>query len=816
LSSSIFQSNLFKSIQHYDPSERKLVEPENPETTTERREKIQNAISTVLSETKNGIEDDIAEAYQEFLEKVEIIDEEFADSNYGHPFSDSISKMREKFLVYNQEKQGKRDTVFKDTITAVRNFNFEKGRSKENIKILEDKLVNFAKELVQERLPSFNGKEKQQAIDIAKQIEKIAVHFGSNRIQQVADYIEIKVLQSSPVYQKFLSGVKPTFTEKEDIQSNTERINTLLTHFIPFLREEGIRLSKGEAETILKNLYDIDDLMIKAGATDEKSPIAETIQAFETFLEVSPRVRPLPERKEKEIVEEKPSQSQVSKLRAQFEKPQDSSPPITTSSKSQKNELTIEEKRERFTERIALRLEKLESLNPSQVSDLIHDLERNRGLFLEKEQEGIETLITGLKLLKNPTAFKPSTSEGAILQRWMQLLGAYGISKESYEKTFDSVQLTLVSRLRSTIKENRHSFGQVKVALDVAIPALNRAAIVERLKRAVIQEKQPKPFNQEFALNIAQVIEHLEDFKSEARAFCEKNWAKALSTFDQKTRGKTSEIVNQLGYCNLQKQMSRIEERLIETHLKKFEPKDLLDLAVTESPQEFFKLLEARKDSETKLYKQELQKEYTRVKPFLTWIRDHANYVKSVYDQGSDIDRNMNLGTCLQNSQDRHKVLLKTPWLASERIELGSTSQGRFNQAIFDQLPELIKKDPSNALKLYQKAYERVGLKITGTYPVNQKGKGQSIYEALYKEIDRLITEKGQSLFILGLSGVNTEGHAINIQFDLSKPLFRFIDDNIGVIECPNAKTFQETLSSWLELAYSDLPELDITTLATI
>ncbi|MCP5490404.1 MAG: hypothetical protein H7A42_04740 [Chlamydiales bacterium] len=720
--------------------------------------------------------------------------------------------MREKFLVYNQEKQGKRDTVFKDTVIAIRNFNFEKGRSKENIKILEDKLVNFAKELVQERLPSFNGKEKQQAIDIAKQIEKIAVHFGSNRIQQVAEYINLKILQTHPVYQSIISGTTITF-ETKDVPTVADRINGVLQHAFPFLRKESIRLSKDEAETILKNLYDIDDLMIKAGATDEKSPIAETIEAFETFLEVSPRVRPLPERKEKEIVEEKPSQSQVSKLRAQFEKPQDSSPPITTSTKSEKKELTIEEKRERFTERIAFRLEKLESLNPSQVSELIHDLERNRGLFLEKDQKGIDTLITGLKLLKDPTAFKPSTSEGAILQRWMQLLGVYGISKESYERTFDSVQLTLVSRLRNTIKENRHSFGQVKAALDAVIPSLNRAAIVERLEGAVIQEKQSKPFNQKIALNIAQVIEHLEDFKSEARAFCEKNWAKALSTFDQKTGGKTSEVVNQLGYCNLQKKMSRIEERLIEAHLKKFEPKDLLDLAVTESPQEFFKLLEARKDSETKLYEQELRKEYNRVRPFLTWIRDHATYVKSVYDQGSDIDRNMNLGTCLQNSQDRHKVLLKTPWLASDHIELGSTSKGRFNQAIFDQLPELIKKDPSNALKLYQQAYERVGLKITGTYPMNQKDKGQSIYEALHTEIGRLITEKGQSLFILGLSGVNTEGHAINIQVD---PLFRFIDDNIGVIECPDAKTFQETLSSWLELAYPDLPELDLTTLATI
>ncbi|MCB1073610.1 MAG: hypothetical protein KDK96_11015 [Chlamydiia bacterium] len=812
MSSSIFESNLFKSIQHYDPSERKLVEPEKPEATAERREKIQNAISTVLSETKNGIEDDVAEAYQEFLEKVEIIDEEFADSNYGHPFSDSISKMREKFLVYNQEKQGKRDTVFKDTVIAIRNFNFEKGRSKENIKILEDKLVNFAKELVQERLPSFNGKEKQQAIDIAEQIKKIAAHVGSNKIQQAAEYINLKILQTHPVYQSIISGTTITF-ETKDVPTVADRINGVLQHAFPFLRKESIRLSKDEVETILKNLYDIDDLMIKAGATDEKSPIAETIEAFETFLEVSPRVRPLPERKEKEIVEEKPSQSQVSKLRAQFEKPQDSSPPITTSTKSEKKELTIEEKREQFTERIALRLEKLESLNPSQVSELIHDLERNRGLFLEKDQKGIDTLITGLILLKDPTAFKPSTSEGAILQRWMQLLGVYGISKESYERTFDSVQLTLVSRLRNTIKENRHSFGQVKAALDAVIPSLNRAAIVERLEGAVIQEKQSKPFNQKIALNIAQVIEHLEDFKSEARAFCEKNWAKALSTFDQKTGGKTSEVVNQLGYCNLQKKMSRIEERLIETHLKKFEPKDLLDLAVTESPQEFFMLLEARKDSETKLYEQELRKEYNRVRPFLTWIRDHATYVKSVYDQGSDIDRNMNLGTCLQNSQDRHKVLLKTPWLASDHIELGSTSKGRFNQAIFDQLPELIKKDPSNALKLYQQAYERVGLKITGTYPMNQKDKGQSIYEALHTEIGRLITEKGQSLFILGLSGVNTEGHAINIQVD---PLFRFIDDNIGVIECPDAKTFQETLSSWLELAYPDLPELDLTTLATI
>ena len=73
--------------------------------------------------------------------------------------------------------------------------------------------------------------------------------------------------------------------------------------------------------------------------------------------------------------------------------------------------------------------------------------------------------------------------------------------------------------------------------------------------------------------------------------------------------------------------------------------------------------------------------------------------------------------------------------------------------------------------------------------------------------------DEGQSLFILGMNG-EVDGHAINIQVDLSGPIYRFIDDNIGVVECPDAITFKETLSSWLRHAYSDLPRLELRTLA--
>lgn len=232
-------------------------------------------------------------------------------------------------------------------------------------------------------------------------------------------------------------------------------------------------------------------------------------------------------------------------------------------------------------------------------------------------------------------------------------------------------------------------------------------------------------------------------------------------------------------------------------------------MAGAQSPELYGICLEKLRAAEESFYKGEVTAKYKAIQPDLKWIKEHIDYIKVVYDQGSDLNRNMGTGTCERNSEDRVKLLLKSPYTPSEKISLGSTQVGRFNQAVRDQIFAIKDSHPEEALRKLQASYERVGLKLHQIYPVPVVDK-QDPQEALCNELERIVMNEHETLFILGLSGKSSVGHAINIQVDLSKPIYRFMDDNIGTIECPDAEKFTETLSSWLRTAYPDLPKYDL------
>lgn len=826
MSSSVFESGRFQLIQNYHTSET-VCAVKDKEARDRNKEIVSGLVEQVLVETKDGITDEHADAYETFLSNVETIEGEYKELNYENPFSDSIDQMRKRLVSHKQEKK---DLAFKRMVSSVTKFDMSQTYSPSSVERMESRLEGFVNEIIDDRLSNFEESDKSNVLKVAQKIKEIGLNVKSDKIQGLADRLELAVLQSHPKYLALLSDRTIVFNDAETAQTVASQVNILVAKLSPFFRAREPHVERSEAKKLLSRLYEADDAMIKVGILDEKSPLAEAIGYLEKALKVSPRERPLPKKEKIEKEEEKsPSKSRFEEMRARFNKQPvaSSSHGIVIRSSSPKIELSDAEKRDRFALSVAKRLEGLHRMDNSELFQLRTDLHRNRDLFSGADQNGIDSLIQALDILRNPTAYRPSVEEGALLNQWRMQLGAYGITSESYQRTVEPVQRETKGRLIGIIQETGGSFNKLNIALKDTLPSLEGQAIVQRFLGAEVTQKQSKPFSREIAINFANTIQQMQAFKVESRGYLQQKWSGVLRKFDESTSGKVSPIVAQLGYCNLERQIDSIEERLNSAYLKEFGP-GLFEKATTEPSKVFLKSLEGVKVKETKLYEQHLASSYRSVRPYLKWIVDHANFIKSTYDQGSDFNRNMGTGTCERNSEDRHKLLLRTPFVPSEKIELGSSSVGRHNQVMRGVVSDLAKRIPQGkslssmsqgerliVKEVQQKLkaiYERVGLNPTGVHTVAKATKGSTPQDALWAELTRLVMDENATLFILGMDAEEGPGHAINIQVDLKAPIYRFVDDNIGVVECPDAKTFREALTSWLSTAYPELTSYDLST----
>ena len=827
MSSSVFESGRFHRIQNYHNSE-SVCAVEDKEARDRNKNIVSGLIKQVLAETKDGITDEHAGAYETFLSNVETIEGEYKKLNYENPFSDSISQMRQRLVSHKQEKK---DLAFKRMVSSISKFDMSQTYSPSTVKRMESNLEGFVNEIIDDRLSNFDESDKSNVLKVARKIKAIGEHVKSDKILVLADRLELAVLQSHPKYLALLSDRTIAFKDAEGARRIASGVNLLVVKLAPFFRAGEPHVKRSDAQKLLNRLYEADDAMIKVGILDEKSPLAEAIGHLEKALKVSPRERPLPKKEKIEKEEEEKSSGKPSfeEIRARFNKQPvaSSSQGIKIRSSSPKVELSGAERRDRFTLSVGKRLEGLHRMDNTELFQLKSDLQRNRHLFSGSDQKGLDELTKALDLLRDPRAYRPSLEESALMNQWRMQLGAYGITSESYQQTVKPVQLETKGRLIGIIQESGGSFSKLNSALNGALPSLEGQAIVQRFLRAEVTQKQSKPFSREIALNFANTIQQMQAFKVESREYLQQKWSGVLRKFDQSTKGKVSPIVAQLGYCNLERQIDSIEARLNSAYLKEFGP-ELFGKATTEPSKVFLKSLEGVKVKESELYKQHLARSYRSVRPYLKWIVDHANFIRATYDQGSDFNRNMGTGTCERNSEDRYKLLLQMPSVPSEKIALGSSSVGRHNQVLRGVVSDLAKRIPEGkslssmsegerliVKEVHQKLkaiYKRVGLNPTGVHAVAKAGKGSTPQEALWAELTRLVMDENETLFILGMDAEKGPGHAINIQVDLKAPIFRFVDDNIGVVECPDAKTFREALTSWLSTAYPDLTSYDLST----
>jgi len=802
LSTSVFDSSRFRLIQNYQSQEASCAIQDDSEASERNKKIVQGLISKVLEEASGGISEERVEAYESFLSGVEMIDGEYSSLNYGNPFSDSIAQMQERLSTYKQEKK---DTSFKSLVKAIQGFDFEKVYTSKNVEKMVPKLESFVNELIDDRLPSLSGSEQRKASEIANQIKKIGVHVESDVIGELAECLELAVLQASNVYRGLVSDQPISFDTKEAAQGAALKLNNLISKLSPLFPK--IRRSTGQK--LLERLYAADDAMIKVGILTKESPIATAIGLLETALKVPSRERPLPKKEAVVIDTPETKSSKVASLISRFQRASESTPSPIVRKPTPARILSPEEKRDRFLLKVQTQLESLHRMNGSEIYQLMTSLQENKALFSSSDQEGIDRLISALTKLRDTMAFRPSVEENMFRKHWAKLLSAYGITEDSYARTIKPVQRETKGALIRLIQENPGSFSELNRALEKALSHLETQAISQRFIGAEVKERQSKSFSSDIALNLANTIRHFEAFRHEAEDYLDNQWGRVVERSDKETNGKFSEVISHLGYCNLAKQRESICLRVTDQGMKQFMTGNLFEMAGAQSTETYGISLAKLKATEESFYMGEVTAKYRAIQPDLKWIKEHIDYIKVVYDQGSDLNRNMGTGTCERNSEDRVKLLLRSPHTPSEKISLGSTQVGRFNQAVRDQIFAIKDSHPKEALQKLQASYERVGLRLHHIYPV-PVGDKQDPQEALCNELGRIVMNENETLFILGLSGKSSVGHAINIQVDLSKPIYRFMDDNIGTVECPDAEKFTETLSSWLRTAYPDLPKYDL------
>lgn len=105
---------------------------------------------------------------------------------------------------------------------------------------------------------------------------------------------------------------------------------------------------------------------------------------------------------------------------------------------------------------------------------------------------------------------------------------------------------------------------------------------------------------------------------------------------------------------------------------------------------------------------------------------------------------------------------------------------------------------------IQNEAAHRLNLKISDNQIIITPETCQDPLTSLIHEMKKAYTSnKGKVQFVLALYGP-AGGHAINIQFDSARKIFRFIDDNLGICEFNSITDFASEFYSYMNLYYKN------------
>ncbi len=184
------------------------------------------------------------------------------------------------------------------------------------------------------------------------------------------------------------------------------------------------------------------------------------------------------------------------------------------------------------------------------------------------------------------------------------------------------------------------------------------------------------------------------------------------------------------------------------------------------------------------------------------WMQDNFEKIKLRYNQSSDIHRNQDGGTCLQNSLERVSSLIENPLIESAKIPMGSTPRGRNIRAGINLAYKKMSQENANEFQL--KTAEKFGLKSIYRVRIGNNESKSSAHSSIiemWKECGKKSGSNFQCVLIL-YNG--PDAHAFNIQTNKSAKIIRFMDDNLGVCEFNDRADFEKQFVGYLKAFYPE------------
>ncbi len=569
---------------------------------------------------------------------------------------------------------------------------------------------------------------------------------------------------------------------------------------------EAITSSSCDVEKVAKFTKNLEMLNEKFKETRQIKPLTAHIQQLNTKLS--------------HLIPKSSPNTNVSQLLVQFETASKSNSVISSKIMTPKkpSEASKEPIVETITKRFQNGISKLDINSPTFSQDLVliqNALKKlkEKGQISENESTIIEEALTSLKQGYSTHV------EDSFLYNLAASYPTLGLKMDEYENCKKKVSGEARSELLKFVKVNCKSLATLAKCLLPFIEQANEKLSKSLVSRFLTEEqKNHTIFDKNFIDNFPALCDAYARFQIMIKDILPNEINKIEKGYDLQSGGLFSPLVKHYSYMNLHanipvistscekrfiksiglKKINEMDPNLIDGHLKKYLT------WVNKVPAEEFQNLYVG-----------------NFKAHHEWLAAHAQHIKKAYNQGDDKEIPGN-GCCYNNCLDRFKLFLTHPGKQPKDIPMQSTAKGRFaqmrtvhafhvarNELNASMTEEAIKKTVQDAESVENEAAYRLNLKISDVKPMTITSQtSQDPLKSLIREMKEICKihneySEGKFQFVLTLYGPDG-GHAINIQFDSSNNVFRFIDDNLGICEFKSIDDFATEFYSYMNLFYEN------------
>ena len=425
-----------------------------------------------------------------------------------------------------------------------------------------------------------------------------------------------------------------------------------------------------------------------------------------------------------------------------------------------------------------------------EINELIADINK-----ILPQEPALQAVKESLKLLIDPHAFTcdAGSIENHILEGFVKNLP--GFKTEYNPSILKSSSAAAKSDLLRFLKK---SDLKSQETIEAKIKSLRKEAQLSRLSSLTI-----RPIENEKTINNLQLfIETAEEVEQEMTVYVNNKINTLHKNYATKNE-KFNNLIKHYGYCNLENNSNEYIKMgaaaFLVNVLKKINPAQFAKLQAIELKQQLQQINQEQR-AEARGFVLDIMKEK---KGKYDWLFKNADHIEKPYNQGDDKSRNVGGGTCLRNSLERLALLLLRPETTSNQIEMGSTEEGRIVQL---KVNHGLLRDEDKQI------YRKLGLTQPQINEYAVIGRiGDEVVAKLFQSPTSPIKQGG--VFILGMTN-NDSGHAMNLQFDPKKNIFRFIDDNLGIAGSYTQEEFIKEFPAFLNTYYPEYNSFEIWSLS--